>query len=196
MENNILFFFNSRPLLEIFLKFWKISQNIQRGDPWDFFIIWDFFEILKIFQNIQRGDPWDFFSGGTPPWKKKFLMHFWMNWGYKKKKKMRNGFDPPPLWKFPYFFLNPSLNMFLSLELFSNIRNTRPPAGNDAQTIEHGWQSLGDQRHGRHEHCKLEAVVSQAGASTRVIWTQCKILSRHIQFNTYTNGTQIWSCHL
>ena len=61
MENNILFFLNSRPLLEIFLKFWKNSQNIQRGDPWDFFIIGNFFEILKIF-GIGI-----FFSGASPP---------------------------------------------------------------------------------------------------------------------------------
>ena len=111
MENNILFFFNSRPLLEIFLKFWQISQNIQRGDPWDFFIIGIFFEILKIFPKYPKGGPLGFFyywnifwnfekiskisKGGTlgifflgvpPPLKKFFLMHFWMNWGYKKKK--------------------------------------------------------------------------------------------------------------
>ena len=61
------FFFNSRPLLEIFLKFWKISQNIQRGDPWDFFIIGDFFEILKIFPKYPKGGPLEFFLGGTPP---------------------------------------------------------------------------------------------------------------------------------
>ena len=106
MENNILFFFNSRPLLEIFWKFCKISQNIQRGDPWDFFIIGDFFEILKIFPKYPKGGPLEFFFGGTPP-NKKFFNAFLDELRIQKKKKRGTGFTPPPLWKFPYFFFEP-----------------------------------------------------------------------------------------
>ena len=137
MENNILFFFNSRPLLEIFLKFWQISQNIQRGDPWDFFIIGIFFEILKIFPKYPKGGPlgffyywrffWNFenfpkiskggtlgiFFSGVPPQIKFFLMHFWMNWGYKKiLKNAERVWPPPPFMEISilfFFFLNPSL---------------------------------------------------------------------------------------
>ena len=120
------------------MKFWKISQNIQRGDPWDFFIIGIFFEILKIFPKYPKGGPLGFFyywnifwnfekiskisKGGTlgifflgvpPPLKKFFLMHFWMNWGYKKKKKnAERVWPPPPYGNFHTFFLNPSLRSF------------------------------------------------------------------------------------
>ena len=128
MENNILFFFNSRPLLEIFLKFWQISQNIQRGDPWDFFIIGIFFEILKIFPKYPKGGPLGFFyywnifwnfekiskisKGGTlgifflgvPPPKKNFFNAFLDELMIKKKKNAERVWPPPPLWKFPYFF--------------------------------------------------------------------------------------------
>ena len=58
-------------LLDIFLNFWKFSQNIQRGDPH----------------------------------KKFFLMHFWMNWGYKKK--CGTGLTPPLMEISILFFFEP-----------------------------------------------------------------------------------------
>ena len=108
MENNILFFFNSRPLLEIFWKFCKISQNIQRGDPWDFFIIGDFFEILKIFPKYPKGGPLGFFFGGTPPPNKKFFFNAFLDeLRIQKKKKCGTGLTPPPYGNFHSFFFEP-----------------------------------------------------------------------------------------
>ena len=89
MENNILFFFNSRPLLEIFFKFIKISQNIQRGDPWDFFIFGDFFELWKNFPKYPKGGPLGFFFGGTPPIKKNFFNAFLDELRIQKKNAER-----------------------------------------------------------------------------------------------------------
>ena len=122
MENNILFFFNSRRLLEIFWKFCKISQNIQRGDPWDFFIIGDFFEILKICPKYPKEGPWDFFRGYPPP--NKFFFNAFLD-ELRIQKKMRNGFDPPSLWKFPYFFFfEPFPNTYIQDVTEYTITNT------------------------------------------------------------------------
>ena len=59
----IYFFSNWRPLMELFFwnfeKYPKISKG--RGDPWDFFIIGDFLEILKIFTKYPKKNLMHFF---------------------------------------------------------------------------------------------------------------------------------------
>ena len=92
----IYFFSNRRPLMELF--FWNFEKypKISKGGTLGIFLLLDIFlNFWKFSQNIQRGDPH----------KKIFLMHFWMNWGYKKK--CGTGLTPPPLWKFPSFFWEP-----------------------------------------------------------------------------------------
>ena len=83
MEISILSLTIIRDFFEFLKKIYEyfflanISQNIQRGDPWDFFIIGDFFKILKIFPKYQK--TLGIFFRGYPPQIKKKLMHFWMN---------------------------------------------------------------------------------------------------------------------
>ena len=108
MENDISFF----SIVDYYWRFlWNFEKfpKISKGGTLGIFLLLEIFlKFWKFSQNIQRGDPWDFFSGVPPPKKKinAFLDEL------RIQKKCGTGLTPP-LWKFPYFFFEPFPYFFL-----------------------------------------------------------------------------------
>ena len=83
-------------------------------------------------------------AGGTPPLKKIFLMHFWMNWGYIKK--MRNGFDPLPIMEISILFFEPFPKevfvieyLYLYVSVYEVLNEEKPVFLNNLNSMYRCW---------------------------------------------------------